>query len=84
MFGRKVSVGRDPGEAGSTIWMLVSKGAFVLGQTKIKAIFDRLGNCRTFMIHGEIQLAARRSNTQTLATVRPTRAADLVKKKVQM
>jgi len=80
-FGRKVTVGRDPRDACSTIWMLVTKTEFVPGPRKIKANLDRFGNCRTFRIFCEIQPAARRSNTQTLATVRPTCAADLVQKK---
>jgi hypothetical protein len=78
VFGRKVAVGRDPREAYSTIWMLVTTAEFVLGPRKFKANLDLLGNCRTFRIHSEIQPAVQRSNTQTLGTVHPTYATSLV------
>jgi hypothetical protein len=67
----EVAVGRDPCEACSTMWVLVTNAEFVLGRSKVKANLDKVGHCRTFRMHCEIRPAAPRSSTQTLAAVRP-------------
>jgi hypothetical protein len=72
VFGRKGAVGRDPCEACSTMWIIVTIAEFVLGQRKINTNLDRLDNCRTFQMHSEIQPGVRRSSMQSLATFRPT------------